>query len=371
MVDLNVTKRTAVTYACTWLGEDEEYLETQYDLIDKWAEENGVEVIGDFEDVDRVLRYTDSLENMMEMVRKDKVDYLIITDPTRLAHDNHTIKEIMNSLFSSYTKIIYADEELYNADFTQKPDWYRDGDSEELYAIGYTRISTDETKQNNKTQRSLIEKFCESHKINLVGVVYDKLTGFTSNRKGFKEIIDIIDNQPKDKPISLIVIEDPSRFSRDLHDIEKFLDFFDELGCRVVFCSDPQVNIYTTYGKLWLYSAVGFGRMKTMIDDLHDSIVMRELSSKENLRDPIPETLEGIRNLADELVYYAGLGYSKNEIHRYAHIATATMNNALDKAGRRHDFYEAYYTATLRIAKREGIVWKPKITSDKDGRRSK
>lgn len=101
-------------------------------------------------------------------------------------------------------------------------------------AIGYARIS-DKDRQGGNTSIPLqirtIENYCTSHKYNLVKIFKDEDSGKSSNRAGFKKLIEYI----QEYDIKYIVLYDTSRFMRNVEEYLKLERIVKREGCTICY----------------------------------------------------------------------------------------------------------------------------------------
>lgn len=92
-----------------------------------------------------------------------------------------------------------------------------------MKAIIYTRISTNDEKQNIKQQRDYCKKYAEKEGYDVLHTIGDKISGKIPiiERSGGKRMIKFL----KDNPTVHLIVQDVDRISRDFYDAVWFEQF--------------------------------------------------------------------------------------------------------------------------------------------------
>jgi DNA invertase Pin-like site-specific DNA recombinase len=116
-----------------------------------------------------------------------------------------------------------------------------------MRAIIYTRISTNDEKQNIKQQRDYCRKFAEKEGYEVLHVMGDKISGKVpiSERSGGKRMLKFLEENPK---VHLIV-QDIDRISRDFYDAVEFEKFIVDKNITVKSLSE-MIDLKNPMGKL-------------------------------------------------------------------------------------------------------------------------
>ncbi len=115
-----------------------------------------------------------------------------------------------------------------------------------MKAIIYTRISTNDEKQNIKQQRDYCKKYAEKEGYDVLHTIGDKISGKISivERSGGKRMIKFLE----DNPTVHLIVQDVDRICRDFYDAVWFEQFVIKNNIMIKSLSEI-VDLSTPMGK--------------------------------------------------------------------------------------------------------------------------
>ena len=118
-----------------------------------------------------------------------------------------------------------------------------------MNAYGYVRVST--RSQSYEQQVEQIKKYCGYKDYNLVYIYEDKISGKTTDRAGFQEMISVLEENPQN--ISLIIATKVDRIGRTLVDLINFSIWCKEKKIDLVF-TQSNIDTTTAEGRMFFYN---------------------------------------------------------------------------------------------------------------------
>lgn len=140
--------------------------------------------------------------------------------------------------------LLYMTLDKYNHKYYANEEW---GNSrQDIKAVGYIRISTNEDKQKYgfEVQLKAIKQYCRKNKLRLVKVYKDLKSGKSLNRQGIQKLL-----AEKDS-FNVVVVFKIDRLSRSVLDLLKLLH--EELEGKEVIFIEEGIDQRTKEGRLLL-----------------------------------------------------------------------------------------------------------------------
>lgn len=118
---------------------------------------------------------------------------------------------------------------------------------QEIYAVAYARVSTKDHGQNPESQLVAIRAWAKERKITILREYKDEATGTNDDREGLDAAYGFCKRNPK---VSYLVVLDADRLSRSMDDAPRMIKDFNELGVRITYVADENLDLTTKEGKL-------------------------------------------------------------------------------------------------------------------------
>lgn len=115
-----------------------------------------------------------------------------------------------------------------------------------VQALALCRVSSTEQLENNslRRQRAAVEKAAEELDVTIPEDGWWE--GSVSSKRGTntkrKDLVAIIDRCKKDKSIKYLIVDEPDRFMRSIQESSYFEVVLQEMGVKVWYASDPELN---------------------------------------------------------------------------------------------------------------------------------
>lgn len=119
--------------------------------------------------------------------------------------------------------------------------------TQETYAIAYARVSTDDKAQNPESQLLKIRQWAKERNITILREYKDERTGTNDDRDGLDAAIGFATRTPK---VSVMIVLDADRLSRNMDDAPAIIKKFNSLGVRITYVADEALDLTTKEGKL-------------------------------------------------------------------------------------------------------------------------
>lgn len=117
-----------------------------------------------------------------------------------------------------------------------------------MNAYAYVRVST--TGQSYETQIEQIKTYCTLKGYEVVRVFCDKMTGSTTNRAGFQEMLSNLEDNPSE--VEAVLVTRLDRVGRSIRDLLRFVDWCSHKNINLIAISN-NIDTTTKEGRLFLY----------------------------------------------------------------------------------------------------------------------
>lgn len=115
-------------------------------------------------------------------------------------------------------------------------------------AYAYARVSTDDHDQNPEVQLIQIRKWCNDQGVILKAEFSDHISGGEITRTGLSEMLGRLVLEP----VHLVVMLSPDRLTRDMHDSDRLLAKFQDMGVVIRYVTSD-IKTETQEGQLIHY----------------------------------------------------------------------------------------------------------------------
>ncbi len=115
------------------------------------------------------------------------------------------------------------------------------------YAVAYASVYTDDHDQNPESQLVLIRAWAKVRNIEILHEYQDKATGTNDDREGLDAAYGFCKRNPQ---IAHLIVLDADRLSRNMDDAPKIIRGFNDLGVRITYVDDENLDLTTNEGKL-------------------------------------------------------------------------------------------------------------------------
>ena len=115
------------------------------------------------------------------------------------------------------------------------------------YAVAYARVSTDDHDQNPESQLVAIRAWAKDRNIEILREYQDKATGTNDDREGLDAAYGFCKRNPQ---IAHLIVLDADRLSRNMDDAPRMIKDFNDLGVRITYVADENLDLTTKEGKL-------------------------------------------------------------------------------------------------------------------------
>lgn len=134
-------------------------------------------------------------------------------------------------------------------------------------AVIYSRISTDNTKQNIKQQKDYCKRFADKEGYNILHIIGDKCSGKIpiEERSGGKRLLKLLENNPS----IILIVQDIDRISRDFYDAVWFEQFIIRNNILIKSLSET-VDLTNPMGKFTFRIKMAMNAF--YVENLHEKI---------------------------------------------------------------------------------------------------
>jgi len=127
----------------------------------------------------------------------------------------------------------------------------------QIVVYGYARVSTKE--QNLDVQMGQIKDYCRIRDFILVNIFTDKATGATNERKGFQELISMLEKNTQS--VNAVVIPKLDRIGRDVKNLINLVEFFQGSGIELISIADA-IDTTTPSGRLFFHINAAYSQFE-------------------------------------------------------------------------------------------------------------
>jgi DNA invertase Pin-like site-specific DNA recombinase len=118
---------------------------------------------------------------------------------------------------------------------------------QEIFAIAYARVSTNDQSQNPESQLLRIRQWAKERGITILREYKDEKTGTNDDRDGLDAAIGFASRTPQ---LSMMIVLDADRLSRNMDDAPAIIKKFNSYGVRITYVADESLDLTTKEGKL-------------------------------------------------------------------------------------------------------------------------
>ena len=215
---------------------------------------------------------------------------------------------------------------------------------QKIYAIAYARVSTDDHDQNPESQFVAIRQFAKERNIEIVAEFSDKVSGTTDAREGLYKVYGFKISNPT---ASMLIVLDADRLSRDMDDSTIILKRLNDLGLKVVYVADENLDLTKKEGKL--INTMKAYAAQSYVDDLKIKIRAGQQRARlEGKQIGRPSKRTGDAIDCDMLITFAKNGYSLRKLEKTYKCNKNTLSRKLQECGRLDEFKQEYENAIKR-----------------------
>ena len=218
-----------------------------------------------------------------------------------------------------------------------------------VYAYAYARVSTDDHDQNPESQLVKIRSWAKERGITIIDEFTDEATGTNRDRDGLKNLLgslqmNAIDMDPG--KVTLVIVLDADRLSRNMKDTNKILDTFDRYGVRLVYVANESLDVTTPEGMV-INTIKSFGAQA--YTDGHSLKIKagqeRARQEGKHIGRPLKMRTDNDAIDSEMLLIFAQKGYSLNDLGKMYRCSRNTIARELKKQGKLEQFKEYYNQA--------------------------
>ena len=216
--------------------------------------------------------------------------------------------------------------------------------SEMIRAVSYARVSTKYPNQRPETQHAMNGHYAMDHNMVVVKEFTDRISGNKRSRKGFSEMLDYIGGMRETDPISVILITDPDRLTRNTDHLRPLVDEISHAGCRLVFVLHDTLDTNTEEGMQQVLCNVYLQQLDRECKKYASKIgQIIYLSGVDPRVPPDFDSFEKPRKFTDAILACADAGYTLNQIHEISKkynnpISSKYMSDKLKEEGRMNEY---------------------------------
>lgn len=226
---------------------------------------------------------------------------------------------------------------------------------QKTYAVAYARVSTDDHDQNPESQLVAIRKWAKAKDVTILQEFQDEKTGTNTYRDGLSDVLGYLtlnDINRTPGKITMLVVLDADRFSRNIKDTAKLLDVLDRLGVKLTYTVQDSLDVTTPEGyvinTIKSYGAESFTRG-------HRDKIMAGLERAKKEGKELGRPLKRSNDIkSDTILYMIEHGYSLRQLEKIYNCSRMTLVRRIEKDGKKEQ-----YQKLVESRKKSGIEPKP------------
>lgn len=234
-----------------------------------------------------------------------------------------------------------------------------------VYAVAYARVSTDDKGQNPESQLVAIRKWA-TRKGNYVILkeFSDKATGKDDDRPGLDSALGFIMRNHRNEKKMLItefLVLDLDRLSRNMKQTNRLIDELDDLSVKLRLITQEDLDFQSKTGRV-MATMKAFSAQE-YVDTLGDKIRAGQERARQEGK-TIGRPLSRVNKFDINLLLgYASMGYSLRDVARIHNCSRITITRRLNDAEKLEEFKNKYNEAVKAGKKGPALLnkkYKPK-----------